>query len=157
MGKPNDVRPRLDDVDRRILQVLASEGRIPNNALAEKIGLAPSTCLVRLRSLIEQGVIRGFHADIAPESLGHEIQAVIAVRLQAHARGSIALFAQHASRMTGVRNVFFVAGKYDFLIHVVASTTAELRDFVVSNLSDDPAVASTETNLIFEHIRCNSL
>src|SRR5260221_10051671 len=95
---PKDVRP-LDATDRAIVTVLAADARIPNNALAERVGIAPSTCLGRVRSLVERGVIRGFYADIAPEALGHTIQAVIAVRLQPHARASITSFSARIARL----------------------------------------------------------
>jgi DNA-binding Lrp family transcriptional regulator len=150
--RPNDVRPLLDDADRRILKVLAVEGRIPNNALAERVGIAPSTCLGRVRSLVARGVIRGFYADIDPEALGQSLQAIIAVRLQVDARNEIHSFAHLLSEMAEVRNVFFIAGGQDFLVHVVVKDTAELRQFVVVNLSGNPEVASTETSFIFEHL-----
>ena len=152
---PNNVRPAaavIDETDRAILRVLARDGRIANNALAERVGIAPSTCLGRMRALREAGVIRGFYADIAPEALGHTIQAVLAVRLQADARGSISEFAAKVATLPKVLNVFFLAGADDFLIHLGAASTQELRDFVVT-LSRGTEVASTETNLIFEHIR----
>lgn len=149
---PNDVRPQLDETDRRILQVLAVEARIPNNALADRVGIAPSTCLARVRSLLERRVIKGFYADIDPDAVGHSIQAIIAVSLQVDARHLIHSFAEKLSEMVEVRNVFFLAGAHDFLVHVVAHDTANLREFVVVNLSGSPEVASTETNLIFEHL-----
>jgi DNA-binding Lrp family transcriptional regulator len=55
--------------------------------------------------------------------------------------------------MTEVRNVFFIVGGQDFLVHVVAKDTAELRHFVLVNLGGNPQVASTETNVIFEQFR----
>jgi len=148
--EPNDVRPLIDETDRRILRVLAVEARIPNNALADRVGIAPSTCMGRVRSLVRRGVIRGFYADIDPEAVGYSIQAIIAVRLQVDSRDVIDSFAKRLAAMTEVRNVFFIAGAQDFLVHVVAVDTAELRRFVVVNLSGNPAVASTETNVIFE-------
>jgi len=146
------VVPAVDQIDRAILQVLAREGRLANNALAQRVGIAPSTCLGRVRALRESGVIRGFYADIAPEALGHPIQAVLAVRLQADARHAISEFADRVATLPHVLNVFFLAGADDFLIHVAAASTQDLRDFVVT-LSRGTEVASTETNLIFEHIR----
>jgi DNA-binding Lrp family transcriptional regulator len=75
----NDVRPLSDDTDRRILDVLAAEARIiPHNALADRVGIAPSTCLGRVRALVKRGVIRGFYADIDPEAVRHCLQAIIA-------------------------------------------------------------------------------
>jgi len=152
-SEPNDVRPLIDETDRRILKVLAVEARIPNNALAERVGIAPSTCMSRVRSLVQNGVIRGFYADIDPEAVGYSIQAIIAIRLQVNARNVIHSFAEKLAAMTEVRNVFFIAGGQDFLVHVVAKDTAELRQFVLVNLGGNPQVASTETNVIFEQFR----
>jgi DNA-binding Lrp family transcriptional regulator len=149
----NIVRPPLDDVDRRIVRVLAQDARIPNNALAERVGVAPSTCLGRVRALHERGVIRGYHADIDPAALGQPLQAMIAVRLQSSARGKMRDFAAEVITLPGVLNIYFLAGAEDFLIHIAAANTEHLRDFVVEHLGGNPAVASTETNLIFEHVR----
>jgi DNA-binding Lrp family transcriptional regulator len=146
-------RSELDAVDRAILRALAADARIANNALADSVGVAASTCLSRVRALRERGVIRGFHADIDPACLGRSIQAMIAIRMQSHARSHIAEFAATVSRLPEVLNVFFLAGADDFLVHVAARDTENLRHFVVVNLSGNPDVALTETNLIFEHIR----
>jgi DNA-binding Lrp family transcriptional regulator len=143
----------LDEVDRAILGHLVADARMPNNALAEAVGIAASTCLGRVRALRERGVIRGFHADVDPEAVGRPIQAMIAVRMQSHARTHIAEFAAAVTALPEVLNVFFLAGADDFLIHVAARGTQNLRDFVVVNLSGNPDVALTETNLIFEHLR----
>jgi len=143
----------LDDVDRRILRVLARDARVPNNALAEEVGIAPSTALGRIRALRERRVIRGYHADIDPVALGRPIQAMIAVRLQSHARGHLSSFAAQVAELPEVLNVFFLAGAVDFYVHIAATSTEHLRDFVVVNLSGNPDVAVTETSLIFDHIR----
>jgi len=148
--RPNDVRPIIDETDRRILEVLAVEARIPNNALAERVGIAPSTCLGRVRALVASGVIRGFYADIDPEAVGHPLQAIIAIRLQVDARDVIHSFAKRLAGMAEVRNVFFVAGGYDFFVRVATQDIAELRRFVLVNLSGSTEVASTETNVILE-------
>jgi DNA-binding Lrp family transcriptional regulator len=149
----NDVRRPLDAVDRAILHELAVDARIPNNALAERVGVAPSTCLARVRALRERGVIRGFHADVEPAALGRDLQAMIAVRLAGHARGSMGPFVTRMGRLPEVLDVYFVAGVNDYLLHVAVGSTADLRDFVAEHLNRDPDVAATETNLIFEHTR----
>src|SRR5438034_4932063 len=153
-----DVHPvPIDEVDERILSELVADARLPNNALAERVGIAPSTCLSRVRALRHAGVIRGYHADVDPAALGRPIQAMIAVRLQAHARGHIPDFMNKIAGLPEVLNVFFLGGADDFHVHVAATSTDDLREFVVVNLSGDPDVALTETNLIFEHIRAGLL
>lgn len=147
---------QLDEVDRHILRALAADARLPNSTLAAQVGIAPSTCLMRVRRLQEAGAILGFHADLSPSALGRPLQAVISVRLQAHARTRIRQFGAGIAALPGVLNVFFLAGANDFQVHLAAESADELRDFVVENLSASRDVAMTETNLIFEHLRGRS-
>ena len=146
-------RPALDDVDRRILTALHADARIPNSALAEAVGIAPSTCHGRVRRLQELGVIRGFHADIDPAAIGLSLQAMISVSLQSGARGRIRDFIASIRRLPQVMDVYFLAGADDFILHVAARDTEDLRSFVVENLNADADVAATQTSLIFEHLR----
>jgi DNA-binding Lrp family transcriptional regulator len=151
---PKDVRPvDVDDIDRRILTALHADARMPNSALAELIGIAPSTCHGRVRRLQELGVIRGFYADIDPSAIGLQLQAMISVTLQSNARGKIRSFIQHIRRRPQVMDVYFLAGADDFILHVAARDTDDLRSFVVENLNADADVAGTQTSLIFEHLR----
>jgi DNA-binding Lrp family transcriptional regulator len=149
-----NLRPAdLDDVDRRILTILHADARIANSALADAVGIAPSTCHVRVRRLQEIGVIRGFHADIDPAAIGLTLQAMVSVSLRSGARGKIRAFVEQIRRRPQVIDVYFLAGADDFLIHVAARDTDDLRSFVVDNLNADADVAGTQTSLIFEHLR----
>jgi DNA-binding Lrp family transcriptional regulator len=146
----------LDDVDRAILRRLAEDARTPNNTLAAAVGVAPSTCLMRVRRLQDGGIITAYRAELAPEALGRPLQALVSVRLQAHARTALGEFTARFAALPGVLNVFFLAGVDDFMIHVAARSADDLRDFVVENLSASRDVAATETNLIFEHVATGS-
>jgi DNA-binding Lrp family transcriptional regulator len=149
-----DVRPvEIDDTDRRILTALHADARMSNSALAELVGIAPSTCHGRVRRLQEVGVIRGFYADIDPAAIGLTLQAMISVSLQSNARGKIRNFIQHIRSRPQVMDVYFLAGADDFILHVAARDTDDLRAFVVENLNADADVAGTQTSLIFEHLR----
>jgi DNA-binding Lrp family transcriptional regulator len=153
---PKPVRaPDLDETDLVIVRELARDARMPNNTLAARAGIAPSTCLGRVRALRERGVIRGYHADVDPAALGRPLQAMIAVRLQSDSRGHIRTFVRGVARLPEVLNVFFLAGKDDFLLHVAAASTEDLRMFV-ETLSSNTDVAYTETSLIFEHVRADA-
>ncbi|MGW0158324.1 Lrp/AsnC family transcriptional regulator [Mycobacterium sp. NPDC003323] len=151
---PKDVRPSdLDEIDRRMLLALHADARIANSALAEIVGIAPSTCHGRLRRLQELGVIRGFYTDIDPAAVGLTLQAMISVSLQSNARGRIRDFIAQIRQRPQVMDVYFLAGGDDFILHVAARDTEDLRAFVVENLNADADVAGTQTSLIFEHLR----
>ena len=142
-----------DDFDLRILRELRADARITNNALAETVGIAPSTCHGRVRRLVDLGVIRGFYTDIDPVAVGMPLQAMISVNLQSNARGKIRSFIQQIRGRRQVMDVYFLAGADDFILHVAARDTEDLRSFVVENLNADADVAGTQTSLIFEHLR----
>ncbi len=152
--QPKDIQAaELDDVDRRLLTRLHADARISNSALAEAVGVAASTCHGRVRRLQDLGVIRGFHADIDPTAIGLPLQAMVSVSLQSGSRGKIRSFIQQIRSKPQVIDVYFLAGADDFLIHVAARDTDDLRAFVVDNLNADVDVAGTQTSLIFEHLR----
>lgn len=148
---PNDVRA-LDEVDRALLAHLVADARITNAALAEAVGVAPSTCLARVRSLRERGLIRGYHADVDPAAVGLPLQAMISVRLQSDARDRLGEFTGLVRRLPEVRDVYFVAGEDDYLLHVATADTGALRD-LVARLNAHRDVAGTVTSLIFDHLR----
>jgi DNA-binding Lrp family transcriptional regulator len=151
---PKDFRRAdLDPVDRRILNQLHGDARMTNNALAEAVGIAPSTCHGRVRRLVDLGVIRGFYTDIDPVAVGLPLQAMISVNLHSNARGKIRSFIQQIRSKPQVMDVYFLAGADDFILHVAARNTDDLRSFVVENLNADTDVAGTQTSLIFEHLR----
>lgn len=136
-----------------MLLALHDDARISNSALAEAVGIAPSTCHGRLRRLQDVGVIRGFYTDIDPAAVGLALQAMISVSLQSHARGRIRDFIAQIRKRPQVMDVYFLAGGEDFILHVAARDTDDLRAFVVENLNADADVAGTQTSLIFEHLR----
>ena len=149
-----DVQPAdFDDVDRRLLALLHADARMSNSALADAVGIAASTCHGRVRRLQDLGVIRGYYADIDPAAIGLSLQAMISVTLQSNARSKIRNFIQQIRRKPQVMDVYFLAGADDFIIHVAARDTDDLRAFVVENLNADADVAGTQTSLIFEHLR----
>src|SRR5919107_3728583 len=150
---PNDPPPPLDAVDRAILEALSEDARIPNNRLAERLGIAPSTCLARVRALRRSGGLRGFHADIDLAALGRPLQAMVAVRLAVHAREQIDAFTRLVRDLPGVLSVFHLAGATDYLVWVAAADAQDLREFVVDHLATHPSVAHAETSLIYEHRR----
>jgi DNA-binding Lrp family transcriptional regulator len=149
---PNDFPP-LDDIDLAILEALSLDARLPNNRLAERVGVAPSTCLARVRALRAAGVVHGFHAEIDLAALGRPLQAMVAVRLAVHAREQIEAFTAAVRALAGVLSVFHMTGPTDYLVWVAAADAQDLREFVVDHLATHPAVAHAETSLIYEHVR----
>ena len=141
----------LDEIDREILRILRANARMPNNRLAELAGIAASTCVARVKSLVARGVITGFTANVDPSSVGLSLQALISVTIRAGARNLMMELGQEIRQFPEVVQLYFLGGAEDFIIHVAVRDSAAVRDFVLDNLSAHPAVASTRTSLVFDH------
>lgn len=142
----------LDEVDRRILAALVDDARITNKQLAELVGIAPSTALMRTRALSERGIITGYEAKVDLAAVGRSVQALISVRLRAHDRDQIDAFTSRVPQLPGVLATFHTSGAVDYLLHIAVGSTEELRDWVLDHLTTDPVVGHTETTLVFEQI-----
>ncbi len=153
MTKPQNIQPNfnLDGIDLSILGVLGKNARISNAELANEVGLAPSTCLGRVRNLVSTGVIKSFAAEIAPEALGLNLQALISVTLRAGARANLATFMKQMEEHPQVIQVFFLGGAEDFIVHVAVQDSDAIREFVWEQLSSNASVANTRTNIVFDH------
>lgn len=143
----------LDDVDRRLLDLLSTNSRQTNQSLSEALGLAPSTCLARLKALKESGVIKRFTIEVDPEAIGMPLQTLVSVRLRPGARHLMNAFGKELRDLPEIKQFFVLGGADDFLIHTTARNTEHIRQFVLEHLSSNPAVAGTQTNLVFEHAR----
>ncbi len=147
---PNE---RLDRTDRAIVEALQNNARLPNKQLAELVGLAPSTCLERVRALVARGVVKGFHADVDRSSLGRALEAIVAVRVRPHSRANVDAFWAYALSLPEVVEVFHVTGADDFLVHVAVADMDALRDFALDRLTVREEVQHLETRLIFAQRR----
>lgn len=151
--RPSAERHRapLDALDEAIVWELVRDATLPNKELAARLGVAQSTTINRVRALRDAGVLRGAHQQVDLLALGFPIQALVFVRLRPQARPHIKAFALSAARLPQTVSVFFLGGNDDFVIHVVATSTDQLRDLVAIRLSMDPAVATTSTHVVFDH------
>src|SRR5262245_4733333 len=129
-GQAPENNIRLDKLDEQILWELSRDARTPNNVLAEQLHVAPSTTLNRLRRLVETKALISTHAQIHYPSVGLPIQAIVFIRLRVQARLSMRAYAQKIIKLPAVLNIFFLGGADDFLVHVAATSTEQLRDLV---------------------------
>ncbi|TAP39562.1 Lrp/AsnC family transcriptional regulator [Arthrobacter sp. S39] len=149
-------RLALDDIDLRLLGMLSANARQTNQSLAEALGLAPSTCLARIKGLKRAGIIKRFTIEVDTEMMGMPLQALVSVRLRPGARHLMNAFGQELRDLPEIKQFFVLGGADDFVLHIVAENTDHIRQFVIDHLSSNPAVAGTQTNLVFEHGRCST-
>jgi DNA-binding Lrp family transcriptional regulator len=146
-------RPRLSPTDRQLISILQKDARRTNKEIADEVGIAQSTCYERIRRLREQGVIRGWHADIDPEALGRPVSALISVRLQPKTTASVRDFQQDMLGAPETVAVSMVSGADDFIVEIAAPDIATVRDFVLAHVTSRGDVVDARTSLIYEQVR----
>jgi DNA-binding Lrp family transcriptional regulator len=147
------VERTLDRIDANLVAELQNNARLSNKELAARVGLAPSSCLERVRRLMREGVLRGFHADVDPAALGIALQALVSVRLKQHSRDLAAAFRQHVAGLQEVVGLYHLAGENDYLLQIAVHDVDHLRNFTLDRLTAREEVAHVETVLVFEHVR----
>ena len=143
----------LDRIDHEIVAALSDNARLSNKELAAHVGLAPSSCLERVRRLIRDEVITGFHAHPDPKYLGIGIEALVFVRVAQHQREVMQGLWAHLVELPEVRDLYYVAGSHDLVVHVAVADVEHLRALVSDQISSRAELGQLETSLIFRHHR----
>lgn len=147
----------LDRINREILAALQNDARLSNKELAEAVGLAPSSCSVRVSQLRDEGVLQGAHAQVNPKAIGIGLQAMISIRMRQHSKRDLDRFAKHVSQVPEVVVMYHMAGASDFLIHVAVRDAEHLRHLAIDQFTTRSEVDHMETALIFEFHRAGAL
>ncbi|WP_267392955.1 MULTISPECIES: Lrp/AsnC family transcriptional regulator [unclassified Sphingomonas] len=146
----------LDRIDRQILSHLQQDGRMTNVDLAERVGLTAPPCLRRVRALEEAGVIRGYHADLDPASLGFPITVFAMVSLRSQAEHDLAAFEAHVAEIPEIRECHMLNGEIDFILKIVAGDLKSFQEILTTHLTPAPNVASVKTSLTIRTAKSQS-
>lgn len=142
----------LDTFDHAILQVLRDDGRITVTELADRIGLSKTPTQVRLRRLVDDGVIRGFRAVIDQARLGMDHVAFAEVKLSDTREQALREFNVAVRRIAEVEECHMIAGGFDYLLKVRTSDVRRYRLVLGEKISSLPHVASTSTFVAMETV-----
>ena len=145
------VAHRLDEIDRKILAELQADGRMTNVELAKRVGISAPPCLRRVRALEEQGLIRGYHAEVNARELGFEVQVFAMVGLQSQAEADLKKFEARCRDWPLVRECHMLNGEVDFILKCVAPDLSTFQNFLTEQLTAADNVISVKTSLV---IRC---
>jgi DNA-binding Lrp family transcriptional regulator len=129
----------LDRIDRRILEILQSDGRITNQALAERITLSARACLDRVRRLERSGLITGYMAVLDPRGVGGLLTIVVEVTLKDQTRATHHRFEQRMRSADEVVECFLVSGPCDYVLRLACRDLDHYRD-LTNAWTDDPAL-----------------
>ena len=152
MDRKTPTGSQFDRIDRRIIDALRVDGRMTVTDLAERVGLSKTPCQLRLRKLLDAGVIRGFRAVIDAQKLGLGHVAFAEVKLSDTREKALAEFRQAVSRVQEVEECHMIAGNFDYLLKIRTSDIVAYRAVLGEKISSLPHVASTSSFVVMETV-----
>ena len=142
-----------DDMDRKILKELTSDARLPNNELAERVGLSASACLRRLRRLEEAEIIQGYTTLVDPAIEGWTMTALASVRLSRQHEDEIRMFENAVLEWDEVLECHLVTGTRDYVLKVMSAGLDQYERFIKEKIAKLKCVDTIETSFVMNTIK----
>lgn len=148
------ARPRpLDRTDRLILDVLQTDGRISNVALARRVNLTPTPCLERVRRLEREGFISAYTAVLNPQMVGAGLLVFVEISLLRNSRDAFRDFRRQAGQLDGILECHLVSGNFDYLIKARVKDMHEYRALLSEQILALPGVSDSRSYVVIEEIK----
>lgn len=138
----------LDKYDKQIIELLQQDSSISNVDLAKRIGLAPSSCLLRVKNLKEQGLLKQFTVFIDERQLGFEITCFAQVSIQPLNRENASVFIDEINKIPEIVECYTITGSAAFLLKIVAKNFQYYRDVVYDEILSIPHVSNIDTSIV---------
>jgi DNA-binding Lrp family transcriptional regulator len=143
-------KPALDRIDVEIVRALARDAQQSNKEIAAAVGLAPSSCLERIRGLWQRGVLVGSHAEVDLAALGLALEAMLFVQLAKLRRKQVDRFVRSTAAVPEVRSVFLISGPYDLVVHLSIPSMDRLKEVISESFNRHACVVRVETSVVFD-------
>ena len=143
----------LDRYDRQLLAVLQQEGRVSNQALAERIGLSPSPCLRRVRALEEAGLITGYHAVLDARKLGLTLLALIHISMDRHTPERFANFEARVAALPEVLECLLITGQdADYQLKVIVRDMDAYQALLLEQITRIEGVSGVHSSFVMRRV-----
>jgi DNA-binding Lrp family transcriptional regulator len=142
----------LDRTDFGILRLLMSDAALSNKRIAAEVGLAPSSCHERLKSLRRRGVLLGSHAEVDLKFLGLAVEALLFVQCSKLDVRQVDTFMKDLGKIRQVRAVFLVSGHFDLVAHVAVRDMEQLKEVISEHFHRHACVTRAETAVVFNRV-----
>ncbi|SHO67065.1 Lrp/AsnC family transcriptional regulator, leucine-responsive regulatory protein [Pseudoxanthobacter soli DSM 19599] len=145
--------PQLDAIDRKILRVLQTDGKISVAELAQKVGLSPSPCSRRIGLLEKAGIIKGYAAIVDQKKVGLPISAFASIKLERQREEDLDRFEEIVARWPEVLDCYLMTGQRDYLMRIVAADLEAYERFIKDKLTRLENIASIETSFALGQVK----
>lgn len=142
------MKVKLDQTDRKILEILQTNSNITNAQLAQEIGLSPAPTLERVKKLENSGVIKSYHAVIDMATVGLGVSTFVMVSLKGHNKENIAKFISAIQKVDEVVECHHVTGQADFILKIVAPDIPAYQNLMLEKMTNIEVVDNMHSTVI---------
>jgi Lrp/AsnC family leucine-responsive transcriptional regulator len=143
----------LDRIDRKILEILQRQGRIPMTELAQQIGLSTSPCTERVRRMEREGVITGYHARIDPQAIGKTLLVFVEITLSSKSADVFEKVRTELLHVPEVMECHLVSGGFDYLVKARLRAMSDYRRLLGDLLKKLPVTAESNSYVVMEEVK----
>ncbi len=140
----------MDQIDRKILDYLQRDASIRNVDLADRVGLAPSSCLRRVRNLWKQGIITRSVVLTDSEKMGRNVKAIVSVKLVDHGNDAREDWLASLAEERAVSQVYSVSGETDAIVFLTLANMGEFQELSQKLFAGNSNVFQFVTQFILE-------
>ena len=149
----NQIRMDIDRYDRHILRQLQEDGRLSNQELADRIGLSPSPCLRRVRTLEEAGVIAGYRALVDAKALGLSLMALIHISMDQHTPERFDGFEAGIKDIPEIMECLLITGQSaDYQLKVVVRDMDAFQELLLSRITSISGVTGVHSSFVLRRV-----
>jgi Lrp/AsnC family leucine-responsive transcriptional regulator len=146
-------KPKLDVIDRKILENLQQDGRISLADLSAKVGLSASPCLRRVRLMEKAGIIARYVAVLDQQAVGLPVSVFVSLKLESQREQTLNRFGKLVARWPEVLECYLMTGPRDYLLRVVVEDLAAYERFLKQKLTRVEGIASIESSFALEQVK----
>jgi DNA-binding Lrp family transcriptional regulator len=139
---------KIDDIDKKILEILQARAKITNARLSEEIGLSPAPTLERVKKLEQMGIISSYHAKLNTEKIGLGVTTFVLATLTGHNRANIEGFIEEIEKIPEVIECHHITGAGDFILKVIAKDIGSYQKLMLEKVSDIPQVDNMQSMVV---------
>ena len=143
----------MDRFNKKILEILANEGRLPITHLAERVGISKSPCQARVKKLEDEGYIVGYKAQLSYAKLGQELVAYVQVTMSDTREAALSAFDKAVLDLPEVEECYMIAGGFDYLLKIRTTDMQTYRRVLGESISSLPHVASSSTFVSMQAVK----
>ncbi|MFS2185581.1 Lrp/AsnC family transcriptional regulator [Mucilaginibacter sp. Mucisp84] len=143
----------LDDIDKRILNLLQEDSRLSNKQLAHLLHRSPNPTYVRVKRLQDEGYIRRYTTILNPKKIGRGVTVFTSVKLKEHSQKSLKAFMREVAKLDEIMECYHMSGDSDFILKIVIGNLDEYNHLMMEQLSNLPDVATMESTFVMSEVK----